>query len=365
MAQYAGNANYTLFQDEFDVLGRTWSKNTYTESSGKWRAYFKGESVTHGAAERQAYQRSQCLFDTNDNMMLLVSDYVSHTDLDCNDIEIPSYEGCKIDTSYHIRYFSGALQSITPSFLYGYFEIRCKMPVHRGAFPAFWLYNSKNSGSDPFYEEIDIFEYSWGIASESQNPDSHGDGDSRCYTMGMYYSNVGHPGVLTQCSVAKIYSRVSDYSPSMNDWNTFGCLWMPDKVEWYLNGQMVNSYYNVDSIPHHPLYIMVNYAIDSYSMSKNNQIVYYTGTDTMYIDYIRAYRPIWDCGTSVLIEEQSDLDNYEHGIKSSVTINPNDPIIVDYTDKIDIMSSGTVTINAPFIVEAGSRFSVAIQQCPE
>ncbi|MBR4155708.1 MAG: hypothetical protein IKU01_03265 [Bacteroidales bacterium] len=39
------------------------------------------------------------------------------------------------------------------------FGIRCKLLVHQGAFPAFWLWDSKTG---EYYEEIDIFEYTWG-----------------------------------------------------------------------------------------------------------------------------------------------------------------------------------------------------------
>ncbi len=372
MAQYEGNGNYGLFQDEFDIPGRTWDAYTYEESGGKWRAYLRGSGITHGKWEHQAYQRSQCVFDVTDGMMLLTSDYVSDIDISCDDLERPYNGNCIIDEDYHIRYLSGALQSLEKNFLYGYFEIRCKLPVHRGAFPAFWLWSACAADNpdcnDPYYEEIDIFEYTW----KNTDPEAHehcnettGLGDNRCYTAGMYYNETGE-GISYENSVARVRNRIDDSKPSLDQWNIWGCLWMPDKVEWYINGEMVNSYYDVDSIPHNPMYLMANYAIDSYAYNKHNETFYYTGLDTMYIDYIRVYQPIWDCGTSIIIEEQDDINSYVYGIKSSVTIcsNSNAPIVIAPNHKLDIMASESVTINGPFQVDVGAEFSIRMQKCP-
>ena len=181
----------------------------------------------------------------------------------------------------------------------------------------------------------------------------------------MYYNETGE-GISYENSVARVRNRIDDSKPSLDQWNIWGCLWMPDKVEWYINGEMVNSYYDVDSIPHNPMYLMANYAIDSYAYNKHNETFYYTGLDTMYIDYIRVYQPIWDCGTSIIIEEQDDINSYVYGIKSSVTIcsNSNAPIVIAPNHKLDIMASESVTINGPFQVDVGAEFSIRMQKCP-
>lgn len=375
-AHYIGNANFTLFEDVFNTSGRTWDANSYIESKGNWRAHFKG-SITHGTNEHQAYQRSQAVFDENNEMLLLIADYVSDTDLECDDLEHPNGTTCKIDSSYSIRYLSGAIQSIDPSFLYGYFEIRCKLPVHQGAFPAFWLFSSCNKSDceDPYYEELDIFEYSWNFTDSVKygKTEAMYVGDNRCFTSGLYINDTGN-AVSWRDAAARKYPRISDDKPGVEQWNTWGCLWMPDKVEWYVNGEMINSYYNVDSIPHHPMYLMANYAIDNYiasylqrldSIGEAETNMFYQINDTMYIDYIRVYQPKWDTAL-VMIDEQYDMDNYVHGIKSSVTINSkdNEPIIVRPDKKIDIMASESVYITAPFQVDEGANFSIMIQENP-
>lgn len=372
MAQYEGNGNYGLFQDEFDIPGRTWDAYTYEESGGKWRAYLRGSGITHGKWEHQAYQRSQCVFDVTDGMMLLTSDYVSDIDISCDDLERPYNGNCIIDEDYHIRYLSGALQSLEKNFLYGYFEIRCKLPVHRGAFPAFWLWSACAADNpdcnDPYYEEIDIFEYSWVFTDSTKyhNTEANYLGDNRCFTAGLYINNDGENDSLWWEGAARVYPRIPEEKTSIDQWNIWGCLWMPDKVEWYLNGELFNSLYDIEKIPHNPMYLMANYAIDDYAYNEQNETFYYTGLDTMYIDYIRVYQPIWDCGTSIIIEEQDDINSYVYGIKSSVTIcsNSNVPIVIAPNHKLDIMASESVTINGPFQVDVGAEFSIRMQKCP-
>lgn len=366
MAQYYKSSNYKpILLDEFVNNQRYWNSETYLDSDSVWKACLVN-SVTHGKWEHQVYQKSQSVFDTINDMMLLVSDYVSDTNMLCNDFEVPQDAYCDnniiINENYQLRYFSGILSSIEKKFLYGYFEIRCKLPVHNGAFPAFWLWGACKEGeygcNNPHYEEIDIFEYTWGITNPSVNQYSIGIGDNRCFTAGLYYNTTGSgEDLFNSCSVAKIYSRIPDSSPSMDEWNTFGCLWLPDRVEWYINDKMVNSYYNQDSIPRHEMYLIANYAINE---------IYSTENDTMFIDYIRVYQPICDCETSVLIDTQSDLNNYEPGIKRSVTINSNSstPITVGSQDDVSIIASESIVIDKPFKVNAGAKFTTAIQQCP-
>lgn len=128
---------------------------------------------------------------------------------------------------------------------------------------------------------------------------------------------------------------------------------------------MVNSYYNPDSIPKHDMHIKANYAINS-DLDDIDSFEEYTLSDTMFIDYIRVYQPICDCGTSVLIDTQSDLNNYRHGIKRSVTISSNStaPITVGSQDNVSIIASKKITIDKPFKANAGARLEALIQQCP-
>ena len=65
----------------------------------------------------------------------------------CVTFYIPDNGSC-FDSIYYDNkfYFSGAIEYVKNiwfpdqgKFQYGYFEILCKLPIHQGAFPAFWL----------------------------------------------------------------------------------------------------------------------------------------------------------------------------------------------------------------------------------
>ena len=196
MAQYYKSSNYKLaFEDDFDVDDRAWNMTNFHETEGKWRAYLYGYRLTHGKWERQVYQPSQCIFDADDGMAKLVADYIS-PQITCDDIVLPDIpEGVECDDDelidYESQYFSGALISVNNGihyhkYKYGYFEIRCKLPVHQGTFPAFWLWDANKDTNNRYYEEIDIFEYTWGITKPEDYSHSNGLGDNRCFTAGIY-----------------------------------------------------------------------------------------------------------------------------------------------------------------------------------
>ena len=258
MAQYYKGSNYQVtFEDDFDIDNRAWNMDNFHDTEEIWQSYLYGYRLTHGPYERQVYQPSQCIFDADAGMAKLVADYIS-PQITCDEVILPTIPQdvrCYDDEleRYKSQYFSGALVSVNNGisyhkYKYGYFEIRCKLPVHKGAFPAFWLWDSK---TEEYYEEIDIFEYSWGIANNT--PNSNGPNDNRCFTTGIYYNETGTTdSLITLYSYGRTNIRVPDSSPSMDEWNTFGCLWLPDRVEWYINdtSRPVSS---LDSM-HRPLY---------------------------------------------------------------------------------------------------------------
>ncbi|MDP4717859.1 MAG: family 16 glycosylhydrolase, partial [Flavobacteriales bacterium] len=54
----------------------------------------------------------------------------------------------------NFNYDTGEFES-KELFLWGYYEIRCKLPKGRNAWPAFWLYGESNGTNN----EIDVFEF--------------------------------------------------------------------------------------------------------------------------------------------------------------------------------------------------------------
>lgn len=116
---------------------------------------------------------------------------------------------------------------------YGYIEARVKLPTARGLWPAFWTMPDRGeaSGLDKWTRratsakngigqgmEMDILEYltEWGRGRN--NVAVHWDGYGEDHkSWGSSY----------------IY-----YGPTPDDWHTFGLLWEPGKLTWYIDGKV-------------------------------------------------------------------------------------------------------------------------------
>jgi beta-glucanase (GH16 family) len=117
--------------------------------------------------------------------------------------------GGKAYTSSRLR--SRALADFT----YGRIEMRAKLPIGRGMWPAFWMLPTNSPyGNWPVSGEIDIMEY------------------------------VGHQpnqvfGTLHYGNPDQIYSSSSTSLPSgtfHDDFHTFGIEWEPNRIRWLLDG---------------------------------------------------------------------------------------------------------------------------------
>ncbi|MDD3687572.1 MAG: family 16 glycosylhydrolase, partial [Bacteroidales bacterium] len=303
-AQILGDKNWSttpLFIDDFNVPGRYW-KNDWTDYSAiKWRAYSRFGGVFK-PRECQVYQKENCVFNDTDQTMELWANYVGGPMI-CGDYAVPTGFWC---TSSHpaLYYYSGYIDvcdSLNPGvqdFLYGYFEIRCKLPVHRGAFPAFWLW-----GGGTYYEEIDIFEYSWLFTEYDWNSNTPGFGSSRCFTTGIYLDEIDMDSVP---SFAREYPVISPSEPDLAEWNTFACEWSPGRVIWYFNGEIVNEHYG-EGVPYRPMTLKANYALDSEVLDEDSLPRTDYFPDKMTIDYIKVNKLKCDCGNPATIPDTPSL----------------------------------------------------------
>ena len=173
MAQIGDVENWQLvFDDEF-TGSRWWSNTSFKEQStdphfiqhwyclkSSWWPY----CVTTDTLTHQAYQPSHTQFGNN-KIKLKAECMSENTPLLCsnNDYLIPSGAccSCTVNGKYYpphlsIFYFSGTIETILSDCWFGYYEIKCQLPVHPGEGAAFWLY-----GTGPnTYQEIDVFEHS-------------------------------------------------------------------------------------------------------------------------------------------------------------------------------------------------------------
>ena len=337
IAQAPLDKNYSpVFSDDFDETGRYWYR--FIEYPNKyWRAFCKEyypAGVTRGTDEHQVYREQNCVFVPAESSIKLIGEYAGHR-LQCGEYNVPNYYGYECDVNHgSLYYYSGNIET-RKKYCYGYFEIKCKLPFHMGSYPAFWLWGADSTIGNQYYEEIDIMEYSYG-------------------TNLIYVS-----GNLVNL-------------PSNNDithWHRYGCEWLPNRIIWYLDGNVIFEYCDADSIPTHPMTLKANYSIGNTSLFHPNhpdQYPLWVGSDVMTIDYIKVFQLKWDCSTDEMILYQSDLENFDYKVKKSVTISPaNEEIVLNSTDIAHFKVTDSFEINGPFEVRTGGRFSVIVLDCLE
>ena len=145
-------------------------------------------------------------------------------------------------------YTSGMIQS-NPSFNaeYGYAEARIKAPVVSGSWPAFWMIAS----AQEWPPEVDIFE------------------------------NFGDPGFYKVSNfgdgAAVLGNRIDT---SVASWHIYGLKWTPTTLQWYLDGHVVATESNVNSVPKEKMYLVVNTAVDGTG----------AGSFSTQVDYVRYWQ---------------------------------------------------------------------------
>lgn len=373
-----------VFQDDFTETGRSW-KNWLSYPDKKWMGY-PGNDVISGRSWYHIYQYSNCLFSPSEGMMKLVAEFDFNDSIPCNCYELPGWMHGNYPASDSLFYFSGhinarrdSIHGDTLGFQFGYFEIRCKMPKHMGAHPAFWLHGASPDSLDPYYEEIDIFEYSWSLGNPNAtwlpapNPNPTYPGDPKVYSTAIAQNFHGQGLDHYTDGYGIVYPRIPAGQQDISGWHTYACEWMPDHVYWYLDGNLVNSYYDQTHIPRHHLILKANYGIDQSAVHKifDGQVFIgyepdWKDTDTLTIDYIKVYQLEWDCDTDEVIASQNDLQQFPFAVKKSITIAPiNEDVIVRDTDKVTLRATDCFEISGSFEVLQGGEFTVIMQKCPE
>ena len=355
---------HRVFDDEFDNH-QTWNPNTWISlPDGKWKAH-PGKRITHDPYH-QVYQYDHCLFDVANGKMRLLAEYDPEA-IQYHDYVLPDTMHGHYPNAYGqndgLFYFSGEIETTT-KFRYGYFEIRCKLPVHRGAFPSFWLHATSDTIGNSYYASLDIFEYGWHITRPDIYPDSPEIGYKKRYTCALHYND-------TACvyDTNDIYNKAIFNLPSgstgLDNYHKFSCEWMPDHVIWYFDGIEMNRCDNPNHIPRRSLTMKVNYGIDNYYNYDSIIHGIWEGSDEMLIDYIRIYQLDWDCSTDETITCQSDLDGFDYAVKKSVSITSTiDAPVVGSGDNVTFRVADSFEVTGPFTVSNGAEFTVIQQLCP-
>lgn len=110
---------------------------------------------------------------------------------------------------------------------YGYFEIRAKWDVVKGAWPAFWLIPVQNATGQDVYRgvkesgELDIF--------EGQGAEPH-----------TYYGTI-HDWIAGRDIKGSKNNFALRSDQDFSQFHTYAVLWVPGKVTWYLDNEPLHS----------------------------------------------------------------------------------------------------------------------------
>lgn len=154
--------------------------------------------------------------------------------------------------------------------MYGYFEMRARLPAGRGFWPAFWLLPTDLS----WPPEIDVMEV-LGHEPTTLYVTAHYVESGRRKTDGVCSADCGKAGIPV---------TVPDTSRAFH---TYGVSWRPDAIRWYFDGVEVFNTPTPAGM-HQPMYILANLAAGkpgSWPGPADG-----TSSATMLIDYIRAYQ---------------------------------------------------------------------------
>ena len=331
----------------------TWDDWLVSHPCGHYKAYIPEwpSGVSRGPSEHQVYQRENCQFN-NIGSLSFHSIYrggLNMQPLQCNasDYTIPPGKTC--DTEHQTLFYTSGKMETDVKYLYGYFEIKCSLPIHKGSFPAFWLYGEGTS----YYNEIDIFEYSWGIPNDNNK--------YRQFTCGIYCDNYNDVMV----SHARVNPVLPDSWNDLRNFHVFACEWMPDRVTWYVDGTIVNECTVYDEIPHHEMALKMNYAIDNFAVPYQTNIPIWFDGDEMIIDYLKVYQLKTDCDTDILICNVQDLINYQPSVKRSITIEPSSEFTAPINTNVTMRAVDSIVINNGFSIPNGAQMILLTQSCPD
>lgn len=162
------------------------------------------------------------------------------------------------------NYVSGRLES-RDSFWFerGYFEIRAKMPLGRGFWPAFWLYRFDQPGWQP---EIDVFEHL------GEDPNT------------VYMANHWDDGSGSDAFICQSYAG-PDFTA---DFHVFAAEWNRDEIIWYVDG--VERHRTSEGVPGVSLFMIINLMVGGSWPEPPDETTPFPSC--LEVDYVRVYQGI-------------------------------------------------------------------------
>ena len=168
--------------------------------------------------------------------------------------------------------YTGAALFSKNTFLYGYFEMRARIP-QRGQFtwPAFWFWN----GGGETYREVDVFEFGTKNILDNILMNVHLAGN-------LDGGPAGSSGVNNYPD-SYVYISPDGISDLSDDFHTYGLKWTPNILIWYLDGQPIRTLGG--HTPHLDMYLLADIDIQPWIVTPN-----FVLPANYEINYVRGYK---------------------------------------------------------------------------
>ena len=362
----------TLFIEDFSVP-RSWSNTQWQDSSvnlehvSLWRCFSHSSwpsGVTTKESHRQAYQPKNAVFGT-DGTMKLVAEFKTADTMWCGLDYKPAPHPFHCDSIHkqhkNIHYHSGTIETIDPVG-YGYYEIKCKMPIHDGANTSFWFWSSIGGT----YNEIDVLEHCTNLC----------EGDlKKNFLSGIWYNpigtnyhyildSLGHVVIPGAHRYAERLYTIPNSSPALDNYHTFGCLWLPERMAVFCDGIMVTECTEPSHIPPHSMRLKITHKEDedAWDSIANH---WWNINDTVTVDYVKAFRLKTDCNTDATIRNVTVFSNYDYCVKHTIRIGSNTGVLTIPDNIIFTMRAvESIIIDGALEVPIGTSMTLITQECP-
>jgi len=239
-------------------------------------------------------------------------------------------------------------------FVYGKFEIKCKIPTIERLWPAFWLYGS-------CAQEIDIFEF----LSTDSDPEKAG--KEMTFSIHGKYECDGERKVCRK--------KINSSTNMSNSWHVYSIIWDDQTITWYVDGTPVLIKYKWNTILGQDILLCdpitaQNYVRDRIWPSEEIPMwvsaglgVRHYSTATfpteMEIDYIKIYQRI-NSNSSVSVCSNSDILGSTIVGQEVYVGGSNCNISISEGDFLDIVAKEKIVINSNFSVRTGAYFIMRI-----
>lgn len=246
--------------------------------------------------------------------------------------------------------YTGGIQSIDPSFDFGYIEIFTKLPGYidgngfahtRKLWPALWLYSTDYS---TYHDELDIIDNYSTLDGLSINQQAVNESD---------------PYIINNNDV---FFQVSSSMPQpyCEDFHKLAAEWNHDRIIFYVDDVPVGSIYNHSGCEMVPMKVVLDFQIFI------NEYFEYIMPYYFEIDYFRYYRLRQSCSTDKVLLTSIAFNKYFNypAVQQSIVIGNGLGIITDLAGtNRTLRAVGDVVIYGEFNVPLNTEFNIIPTPC--